>query len=35
LALTIKNKKKAEVPTGIWAGLIALTLANVFIATSL
>jgi len=35
LALTFKNKKKAEVPTGIWAGLIALTLANVFIATSL
>jgi hypothetical protein len=35
LALTIKNKKKSEVSTGIWAGLIALTLANVFIATSL
>ena len=35
LALTIKNKKKAEVSTGVWAGLIALTLANVFIATSL
>ena len=35
LALTIKNKKKSEVSTGLWAGLIALTLANVFIATSL
>jgi hypothetical protein len=35
LALTIKNKKKSEVSTGIWAGLIALTLANVLIATSL
>ena len=35
LALTIKNKKKSEVSTGVWAGLIALTLANVFIATSL
>ena len=35
LALTIANKKKSEVSTGIWAGLIALTLANVFIATSL
>jgi len=35
LGLTIKNKKKAEVSTGVWAGLIALTLANVFIATSL
>ena len=35
LVLTIKNKKKSEVSTGIWAGLIALTLANVFIATSL
>ena len=35
LALTIKSKKKAEVSTGIWAGLIALTLANIFIATSL
>ena len=35
LALTIKNKKKSEVSTGIWAGLIALTLANIFIATSL
>ena len=35
LVLTIKNKKKAEVSTGVWAGLIALTLANVFIATSL
>jgi len=35
LALTIRNKKKSEVSTGVWAGLIALTLANVFIATSL
>jgi hypothetical protein len=35
LALTIMNKKKTEVSTGLWAGLIALTLANVFIATSL
>jgi hypothetical protein len=35
LALTIKNNKKSEVSTGVWAGLIALTLANVFIATSL
>jgi len=35
LALTIKNYKKSEVSTGVWAGLIALTLANVFIATSL
>ena len=35
LGLTIKNKKKSEVSTGVWAGLIALTLANVFIATSL
>ena len=35
LALTIKNKKISEVSTGLWAGLIALTLANVFIATSL
>jgi hypothetical protein len=35
LALTIKNKKKSEVSTAIWAGLLALTLANVFIATSL
>ncbi len=35
LVLTIMNKKKSEVSTGIWAGLIALTLANVFIATSL
>lgn len=35
LALTIKNRKKSEVSTGVWAGLIALTLANVFIATSL
>ena len=35
LALTIKNKKKTEVSTGLWVGLIALTLANVFIATSL
>jgi hypothetical protein len=35
LILTIKNKKKSEVSTGVWAGLIALTLANVFIATSL
>jgi hypothetical protein len=35
LVLTIMNKKKAEVSTGLWAGLIALTLANVFIATSL
>ena len=35
LVLTIKNKQKSEVSTGIWAGLIALTLANVFIATSL
>lgn len=35
LALTIKNKKKSEVSIGVWAGLIALTLANVFIATSL
>ena len=35
LILTIKNKKKAQVSTGIWAGLLALTLANVFIATSL
>ena len=35
LALTIKNNKKSEVSTGIWAGLIALTLANIFIATSL
>ena len=35
LVLTIKNKKKSEVSTGVWAGLIALTLANVFIATSL
>jgi hypothetical protein len=34
LALTIMNKK-TEVSTGLWAGLIALTLANVFIATSL
>jgi hypothetical protein len=34
LALTIKNKKNSEVSTGVWAGLIALTLANVFIATS-
>ena len=35
LALTIKNKNKSEVSTGVWAGLLALTLANVFIATSL
>jgi hypothetical protein len=35
LALTIKNKKNNEVSTGIWAGLLALTLANIFIATSL
>jgi hypothetical protein len=35
LALTIKNKKNSQVSTGVWAGLIALTLANVFIATSL
>ena len=35
LGLAIKNKKKSEVSTGVWAGLIALTLANVFIATSL
>jgi len=35
LGLTIKNKKKSEVSTCVWAGLIALTLANVFIATSL
>jgi len=35
LALTIKNKKKPEVSTGVLAGLIVLTLANVFIATSL
>jgi hypothetical protein len=35
LVLTIMNKKKNEVSTGLWAGLIALTLANVFIATSL
>ena len=35
LVLTIRNKKKSEVSTGIWAGLVALTLANVFIATSL
>ena len=35
LALTIKNKKKSEVSTGVWAGLITLTMANVFIATSL
>ena len=35
LALTIKNKKNSEVSTGVSAGLIALTLANVFIATSL
>ena len=35
LILTIKNKKKSEVSTGVWAGLIALTLANIFVATSL
>ena len=35
LGLTIKDKKKSEVSTGVWAGLMALTLANVFIATSL
>jgi uncharacterized membrane protein len=35
LALTVKNKKKSEVSAVIWAGLIALTLANVFIATSI
>lgn len=35
LTLTIKNKKKSEVSTGLWAGLIALTLTNVFIATAL
>ena len=35
LVLTILNKKKTQVSTGLWAGLIALTLANVFIATSL
>ena len=35
LGLTIKNKKKSEVSTAVWAGLIALTLANVYIATSL
>lgn len=35
LILTFVNKKKSEVSTGIWAGLVALTLANVFIATSL
>ena len=35
LALTIKNKNKSEVSTSVWAGLLALTLANVFIATSL
>jgi len=35
LVLTVRNKKKSEVSTGLWAGLIALTLANVFIATSL
>ena len=35
LALTIKNRKKSEVSTGVWASLLALTLVNVFIATSL
>ena len=35
LVLTIINKKKTQVSTGLWAGLIELTLANVFIATSL
>lgn len=35
LVLTFKNNKKTEVSVGLWAGLIALTLANVFIATSL
>ena len=35
LGLAIKNEKKSEISTGEWAGLIALTLANVFIATSL
>jgi len=35
LGLTIKNRKKSEVPTSTWAALLALTLANVFIATSL
>jgi hypothetical protein len=35
LGLAIKNKKKSEVSTYVWAGLIVLTLANVFIATSL
>jgi thiamine transporter ThiT len=35
LVLTFKNKKKTEVSTGLWAGLIALTLANVFIARSM
>jgi hypothetical protein len=35
LGLTLKDKKKSEVSTCVWAGLIALTLANVFIATSL
>lgn len=34
LALTIRNKKKSTVSTGVWAGLLALTLTNVFIATS-
>lgn len=35
LGLTIKNRKKSEVPTSTWAALLALTLTNVFIATSL
>jgi len=35
LALTILNKKKSEVSAAVWAALLGLTLANVFIATSL
>jgi hypothetical protein len=35
LGLTIKNRKRSEVPTSTWAALLALTLTNVFIATSL
>ena len=35
LFLIIKNRKKKTVSTPIWASLIALTLANVFIATAL
>ena len=35
LALTIKNRKKSAVSTGVWAGLLVLTLTNIFIATSL